>query len=292
LAATRYEAWLKQDDPATAPERQENVTELANAVHAFVSESDEGRLDDFLESVSLLSDVDSLDESGEVVTLMTMHTAKGLEFPHVFIAGCEEGLLPHATSMAESDGVEEERRLFYVALTRAQRRVFVSAAASRRRFGMVEGALPSRFLTELPEDCVVEKGDRGWRPEPTRTAWPARDPLPSRQRSRAPRAERDEALLENLAQGIEIFRKSRVKRAARGASGARHGFEDHHINQEEVHFRIGLRVRHDLLGEGTVEAVEGTGELTRLLISFQDAGKKKVLARYARITILDDEDGI
>jgi DNA helicase-2/ATP-dependent DNA helicase PcrA len=292
LAATKYEEWLTQDDPSTAEERRENVAELGNAVHAFVSESDEGRLEDFLESVSLLSDIDSLQESGEMVTLMTMHTAKGLEFPYVFVAGCEEGLLPHANSMMEDDNVEEERRLFYVALTRARRRVFISAASSRRRFGGLEPMLPSRFLRELPDDCVVEKGEREAQPVfRRRTLFESVEKLRPRRRSRPPR--RDPDAQADLASGIETFRRSAVKRTAqKGKPGEGHGFEDHDWNQEEVHFTVGLRVRHELLGEGTVEKVEGVGELTRLTISFGDAGTKKILARYARITILDEGEAL
>lgn len=292
IGAVEYEEWLKKDDPGTARERWENVVELLNAAHAFVGESDEGRLSDFVESVALLADMDSLEDTDDVVTLMTMHNAKGLEFPVVFVSGCEEGLLPHATSMMEDDGVEEERRLFYVALTRAERRLHIGCAGSRQRFGRWEPMLPSRFLSELPEDCVVEIGskpreeervERSWgdRPARSRTPWldkPSAAPAKRRKRRAAPTG--DKELLEGNF-GAETFLRSRGRTTDTG-------FDDHEFSQEEVHFAAGLRVQHEMLGEGTIQRVEGIGDLMRLTIDFGEAGTKKVLAKYARLRVLDE----
>ncbi len=285
MAAIKYEDWIRKDDPSTAEERLENVAELGNAVHSFVSETDDGTLAEFLESVTLLADIDRLEESGDMVTLMTMHTAKGLEFPYVFVAGCEEGLLPHMTSLQEDDGVEEERRLFYVALTRAERRLFLSSAASRQRFGSYEPMLPSRFLGELPDDCYTEVGLSTRPPMRSTSRLPSAGPRRHRPVSRS-----DEPAAWDNGFSVETFRRSQAQAKSR-ASDPDHGFEEHEWNQEEIHFAPGLRVKHEKLGEGTIEVVEGFGDLTRLTIDFADAGKKKVLAKYAKIQVVGEVDG-
>jgi DNA helicase-2/ATP-dependent DNA helicase PcrA len=298
LRSTKYLEWLHEDDPATAEDREENVRELLHAAEAFVAESDEGRLFDFLESVALLAEVDRMDAAGDLVTLMTMHNAKGLEFPAVFVAGCEENLLPHANSVDEENRLEEERRLFYVALTRARQRVFLSAAASRRRFGGSEPVYPSRFLSEIPADIVVEKGERVspeegfiWShqartrrlfPEESHGARVSR----ARKRTRGVSSESSASPGQDTY-GAEAFLKSRAKQRAQ--SGSDHGFQDHEFSQEEMVFEIGQRVRHQTLGEGTITEVEGFGELTRLTIEFGDTGRKRVLARYAKLEILDKD---
>lgn len=297
--ATKYIEWLHDDDSSTGDDREENVRELLHAAETFVAESDEGRLFDFLESVALLAEVDRMDAAGDMVTLMTMHNAKGLEYPVVFVAGCEENLLPHANSIEEEDKLEEERRLFYVALTRARKRVFLSAAAFRRRFGGSEPAYPSRFLSELPAEIVVEKGDRVRQDESL--VWNRRSrtlrlfgeeageasgfgtPKPRRSSRRKPSVPSGDSVY-----GAEAFLKSRAKQRARQKDA--HGFQDHELSQEELVFEVGQRVRHQALGEGTITEVEGFGELTRLTIEFGESGRKRVLAHYAKLELLS-EDG-
>jgi DNA helicase-2/ATP-dependent DNA helicase PcrA len=307
LETTRYEDWLQTDDPSTADDRRENVQELLNAAQTFVAESDEGLLADFLESVALLADVDRMEAGGDMVTLMTMHTAKGLEYPVVFVAGCEENLLPHANSVDEDDKLEEERRLFYVALTRAKLRVVLSAVSLRRRFGGAEPAMPSRFLAELPEDAVVERGERtpayvepAWSSSAPRRRRMYSDELPGLRRAVPHRrgfkpgdADRQDAPAAGGDYGADAFRRSRAKRKA-GASPtpAGHGFEDHELSQVEQQFNSGQRVRHATLGEGTIVAVEGFGELTKLTIDFAEAGRKRVLARYARLEAMGGDDDL
>ena len=282
LAATGYRRWLVDDDAVTAQERLDNVEELVNAAHAFAAETDRGRLVDFLEQVTLLSEVDQLDAAGDSVTLMTMHNAKGLEFPVVFVAGCEEGLLPHASSVDDAQ-VEEERRLFYVALTRAKRRVVLTVARTRRRFGVLEAMLESRFLHEIPADCLDEATLRA-RERATVAAAPFQSVWA---------AAGDDEVVSTGMFGVETFRRSQARQRAgrslsqRAAEGGTHGFAAHELNQEEVHFAPGMRVRHELLGEGTVEQVEGSGELTKLTVRFGEAGRKRLLARYASLSIVD-----
>jgi len=148
-------SYYENQDTIEAKERWANVEELLNSINDFQEYREEGRLSDFLEEVSLLTDIDRWNESDKAVTLMTIHSAKGLEFPVVMVAGLEEGLFPLGASAYEVEELEEERRLFYVALTRAEKKVYLSYANARRRFGGAPvSCLQSRFIHELPENLV------------------------------------------------------------------------------------------------------------------------------------------
>jgi len=152
LDETGYIEMLKKSRDEAAPDRIENVEELLSAIETYEESDDAPTLRDFLERVSLLSDIDEWEAERDRVNLMTAHNSKGLEFPAVFITGLEEGLFPHANSLDTRDGTEEERRLFYVALTRAKDRVYLSSADTRMRFGQIAQQERSRFIDELPED--------------------------------------------------------------------------------------------------------------------------------------------
>lgn len=149
-----YLEYLEADEPETAVERTENVEELVAGARAFVEEAEVKDVTSFLSEVALLTDIDRTEEGVEKVWLMTMHNAKGLEFPAVFVTGLEEGLLPHLSSMETDADLEEERRLFYVALTRAKERVHLFAAATRQHWGGPVGAPLSRFVEEIPEELL------------------------------------------------------------------------------------------------------------------------------------------
>ncbi len=160
---TGYLDFLDHDDPDTAGDRGENVEELVAGARIFAERSETTDVGSFLNEVSLLTDVDRMDDAAEKVRLMTIHNAKGLEFRVVCLSGLEEGLLPHVSSMDDPDSLEEERRLFYVALTRAKDRVHLFSAMSRQRWGGVSVALLSRFAQEIPEKLVeIEETPRGW----------------------------------------------------------------------------------------------------------------------------------
>ena len=151
-----FEEWIAQSEE-NAESRIENVDELVAHAHRYDEEEPEGFLRGFLQEIALVSDVDGYDEEGPKVTLMTLHASKGLEFPVVFVSGCEEELLPHGLAISENGeaGVEEERRLFYVGMTRAEERLFLTHATTRMHYGESSWRRPSRFLDELPKDCVV-----------------------------------------------------------------------------------------------------------------------------------------
>jgi DNA helicase-2/ATP-dependent DNA helicase PcrA len=166
---------LRREGTAEAESRLENLDELVVAAEEFAARSEGDDLGAFLDSVALISDVDELEEPRPAVTLMTLHSAKGLEFPAVFLTGLEEGVFPHGRALDDEEGVEEERRLAYVGLTRAKVRLFLSYAAERRLGGYAGQREPSRFLLEMPPEAVVPVGSRRAPPAPGRPlAWPGR----------------------------------------------------------------------------------------------------------------------
>ncbi|NNF06672.1 MAG: UvrD-helicase domain-containing protein, partial [Candidatus Eisenbacteria bacterium] len=159
-----YLDYLDHDDPETAHDRAENIEELVAGASLFVERNEDGDVAAFLNEVALLTNVDRVDETVPKVRLMTVHNAKGLEFDVVCIPGLEEGLLPHVSSMDSDEELEEERRLFYVALTRARKRVHIYAATMRQRWGGGRGSLLSRFAEEVPEGLLhVEQAPGVWR---------------------------------------------------------------------------------------------------------------------------------
>ena len=165
VAATRYREYLAEESPAEAEERIENVEELIAGAEAYARRAEDPTVEGFLSEVALLTDVDLWDETEDAVNLMTVHSAKGLEFPVVMVVGMEEGLLPHASALDDPAEMEEERRLFYVALTRAQERVHLFHASYRRVWNAAGGGL-SRFVSEIPDDCLVVEEARSWENTP------------------------------------------------------------------------------------------------------------------------------
>jgi len=165
IAQVRYREYLMSEDPAEAAERIENVDELIAGAEAYLRRAEDPTVEGFLAEVALLTDVDLWNDEDDTVNLMTIHSAKGLEFPVVFVMGLEEGLLPHASSLDDPPQLEEERRLFYVALTRAQRRVHLFHASFRPTWNALGGGA-SRFLSEIPEDCVEWDGVPWTTPRP------------------------------------------------------------------------------------------------------------------------------
>jgi DNA helicase-2/ATP-dependent DNA helicase PcrA len=251
LERTGYLAMLKAENSPEAEGRTENLLELVNAV-AAAEEGGEG-LTAFLDRAALVSDTDDYDERARV-TLMTLHSAKGLEFSSVFLAGLEEGLLPHKMSMEDDAGLEEERRLCYVGMTRAKDRLALTSSATRRFWGE-EGrrnTRRSRFLGEIP-DKFTERLSSSGRVEPS---W--QGALNSRES------------IEHFLQTTGFDRRlERGGSAARAASGSA--------------WRRGNRVRHPKYGVGTVIACEGEGEEEKLTVSFPGYGAKKLLPRFAAL---------
>ena len=229
--------------------RLENLRELVSAAREYESRDPEASLGGFVDRLSLLSEADEVEGSAEArVWLMTMHAAKGLEFPLVIVAGMEEGLFPHARSTVDDDDIEEERRIFYVCITRAEQRLILTGAARRRVFGEYQSTEPSRFLAEIPEALVqrVEAAPRG---------------TPSAE-TRNPYARRGAG-------------------RARVSDGGTYAYEDE--DQSAGDIRLGVRVRHEQFGVGTVVGLEEHGDDYKVTVRFASVGTKKLLASYAKL---------
>ena len=252
LDGTHYFELLKQENQPGSEDRIENLQELVNA--AAEAEERGITLAEFLDHASLVCDADDYDEHSRV-TLMTLHSAKGLEFENVLLAGMEEGLLPHKLSLDDPAGIEEERRLCYVGMTRAKDRLTLSWARQRRSYAResFEETKPSRFLEEVPRELLepFSSTGLGWKP---RTNW-------------------DNAV--NSVSSVERFLESRGLRGAKDVSGAR--------SPANSHWRIGSKIRHAKFGVGTILGAEGEGEDTKLTVSFPDYGLKKLMAQYAAL---------
>jgi DNA helicase-2/ATP-dependent DNA helicase PcrA len=248
---TRYLELLKQENQPGSEDRVENLQELVNA--AAEAEEQGITLAEFLDHASLVSDADDYDEHSRV-TLMTLHSAKGLEFETVLLAGMEEGLLPHKLSLDDLAGIEEERRLCYVGMTRAKDHLTLSWARQRRSYAResFEETKPSRFLAEVPCELLdpFTSTGFGWKP---RTNW-------------------ENAV--NSVSSVERFLERRGLREAKGV-GARPAASSR--------WRIGSRIRHAKFGVGTILGAEGEGDDTKLTVSFPGYGQKKLMAQYAAL---------
>ena len=246
LEATGYLVLLKESRDPQENARAENVEELVGLTREFQVKVPEGTLIDFLTEVALSSAVDDLDDESGTVSLMTLHTAKGLEFDAVFITGIEEDILPHRISVAEAGGIQEERRLFYVGITRAKKKLHLSLATSRATFGEIASSMPSRFLAEIPNDLVDwrESGRRALSPSFERRSWDA----PAK-----PRTEWTGAITREVR------------------------------DNSAMELVTGDRIRHDDFGDGRVLGVTGDGAKRIAEVMFDGVGKKKLLIKIAPI---------
>jgi len=243
---TGYSAWLDGQKTEESAQRLANVEELVSAASEFVDASGEESLGAFLEQVSLVANIDRWEDRANAVSLMTLHNAKGLEFTVVMIPGLEDGLLPHESAFADDDELEEERRLFYVGMTRAQDDLCLFCADTRRRSGITEMRVPSRFLDEIDSSHLSVEDARA----PTG-------------RQRAP--------------------STRAARARRRRADVFPDYEDY--SQEQPELAPGVRVRHPSWGDGVILDVSGTGEDTIVRVEFGDGSEKRIMVRYGKLTL-------
>ncbi|MFQ5797447.1 MAG: ATP-dependent helicase [Bacteroidota bacterium] len=253
----------KQEGTTESLSRWENVQELLSAITEFTDQVPNASLESFLEEVSLISDVDTWDNQRNSVTLMTVHSAKGLEFPVVFITGLEEGLFPLQAALQDRSELEEERRLFYVGVTRAMRKVFLSLARRRYRFGESSYQVQSRFVDEIDSTSILAEEVDG------------------RTRHRRLREETD-----------FVFdghgRHQRSKSVTAKKKGLRIVYDDEERGSpSHGTLTAGVTVEHDTFGRGYVLQVYGTGDDARAVVVFDAYGTKKLLLRYARLQIID-----
>ena len=226
--------------------RLENIEELKSSMRTYEESAEEATLSGFLEEISLYTDVDKYEPNQDVVMLMTVHSAKGLEFSNVYLVGMEQGVFPGMRSMDAKDDLEEERRLAYVALTRAKKHLTISTTSSRMLFGMTMRNLPSQFLKEIDSSLIaVEKKQR---------------PFGQKAVSRAPEP----------VQSMSLQRQMTAQKSAKPSPSG------------TIDLRVGDRIRHKTFGEGTILSMEKMGNDTMLEIGFDLVGTKKVMANFAR----------
>lgn len=263
---------LKEDESPDGIMRVQNIEELINAIMEFsdkhvdevTGEQISVSLPKFMEDVALLTDQDQKeDENADYVTLMTIHSAKGLEFPYVYIVGLEENLFPGIQSLSTREDLEEERRLFYVALTRAETKLILSYAESRYRWGNITLSEPSRFIEEIDPSLIEHtrkaafrgttiKEERGYNPfSSNKGSWTYSGETPKVQKQTYPKASANDFVP---------------------------------VDAEEI--EAGLRVLHQKFGQGTVVKVEGVGPNKKASVDFDESGNKMLMLKFAKLSIL------
>ena len=248
---------FKEEGTPESLSRWENVQELLSGISEFTASHENPSLEEFLQEVSLVTDVDRWDDSFNAVTLMTLHSAKGLEFPVVFITGLEEGILPLSTHQFEDNDTEEERRLFYVGITRAMEKLYISHVRLRFRYGDLSFQTPSRFLDEIDQNLFnIEKLDS------FHTYSNIRPDV------------------------IERKRLGRIKNKRKIESATCIDPEIDYTSDENKKLEIGSLVEHEYFGQGKIVLLSGKGETLKAVVDFSSVGRKNLMLKYARLKIL------
>ncbi len=281
LEQTGYQKELEQDPSNESADRLENLQELINKARVFDDEGT-GGLREFLQETALVADIDSVNEQSDGILLMTVHSAKGLEFDHVYLVGLEEGIFPgFPTLTAGMSEIEEERRLFYVAVTRAKKTLTMSMARTRMIRGETEGHKVSRFVNELPEEVVSFCGrnpadilHRGKTDRPQGSGSSAGNPVPFSERFGA------SGITGRRASG-SAFRGS-----PENAENYRKSFDPADFKIEKfghLEYGVGDRVRHVKFGDGTVTAIVDGKMDYEVTVDFEKYGTRKLFAAFARL---------
>ncbi|SNB47662.1 ATP-dependent helicase [Geobacter sp. DSM 9736] len=252
---TGYALRLQGERSDEAQDRLANLEELVSALQEFERISEEKTLSAFLEQVALISDLERDGTGRDSVTLMTLHSAKGLEFPIVFMVGMEERIFPHVRCLDDQEQMEEERRLCYVGMTRARERLYLTSARRRHIFGQEQRNLPSRFLGDIPREVID-------------------------------REEREESWRGDLPWETAGQRSSHHNLAAVFEAEALPDNEVHLVPDEEPEeVRLGMRVRHGKFGPGVIRKIEGRGDEQKVIVWFDSVGPKKLLVRFAGLEL-------
>ena len=259
LARSGYADMLLSKDTEENKTRLENVRELKSSINSYVENSEVPTLAGFLEEIALYTDIQEYNDSDDAVVMMTMHSAKGLEFPHVFLVGFEDGLFPGMRAIGDKEEMEEERRLCYVAITRAKKHLTITHARQRMLYGRTAGALASRFLREIPEECMVRKGVQKPRQE-TGFSWGSSYSSGSEwagyQNPPIQRKPKDQ------------YRKVEIPDKA---------------SSPMLELNKGDMVSHAAFGRGLVISVVKMGGDALLEIAFDDIGTKRLMAKTASV---------
>jgi DNA helicase II / ATP-dependent DNA helicase PcrA len=259
LKLSGYMDMLTNEDSEESAGRIENINELANALTVWAEEHPGKTLADFLEEVTLVADIDTWDQKDDAVNLMTLHCAKGLEFSAVFLVGLEDGMIPSRQNFDDEKKIEEERRLLYVGITRAMKRLECSHVDYRWRFGDLIPGVPSRFLQSIPQELYTFRDRSNYFGEP-----------------QAPVREK------KIAQAGGPLRHKTSRFAAPAVAPAAKPFYDRDVfSQETVEFRMGQHVKHKVYGAGRIVSISGFGEDMKLSVLFNDGTRKKLMAKFA-----------
>ena len=292
LERSGYQRWLS-DQPERSEERLENIQEFRASARDYLHFGRAEALTAFLESVSLVSDTDSMEDRADAITLITLHQAKGLEFPVVFMVGMEEGLLPHSRSVDDPTQLEEERRLCYVGVTRAKERLYLLRAFRRGFRGGSEPGTPSRFLLDIPQELLTapaqpKRPSTGSQRSAVRRGDSRADTPPKPDTRRSDRAGRTQSVTPSPSGlrspgGIPTRRSGRapnvpgqrpVRQGAASAGGSGQ-------MAASPHLATGDKVMHKVFGEGIVTESKPTGNDFEVTVAFKDgAGVKRLLSAW------------
>jgi DNA helicase-2/ATP-dependent DNA helicase PcrA len=281
---TKIVSALKKDGTPEGVSKIENIEELLNGIQDFTEGQNEiadmtGALTEFLEDVALATDFDNENKSEDInrVSLMTIHLAKGLEFPYVYIVGMEEDLFPSPMNLDSRSGLEEERRLFYVAITRAEERAFLSYTQSRYRWGKLNSSEPSRFIEEIDEqylDHQIPKSDYEFKPLINKSIFGNVD-QPKKQYKK-PNSWDGKTNKSPTPTQLKKLRKIESENKVTSSSP-----------ESLIALPIGTQVEHQRFGKGVVTEVDGVGNDKKATINFKGSGKKKLLLRFAKLKIIE-----
>lgn len=296
LRKSGYTKALELENTIEAETRLQNLEELMTVAIEFEEQEAENTLNDFLEGITLSSDIDNLEETDDMVTLMTLHSAKGLEFPAVFLVGMEEGIFPGYKSIGEPKELEEERRLFYVGITRAKEYLYLSCAKHRTIFGSTSYNSISRFVGEIPEELLdgyneisnckeesFEDSNYGWS-YGTNYAGKVKT-------YKFGEAAGSYAVAASVATKLSTNNEKNVNTASSFAFRTAESFLNNlNKSQENVDiskYKAGQRIYHKKFGEGTINYVEQEGEDAKVDINFDKVGHKRLMAKFAGLEIIE-----
>ena len=292
LNKSGYTKALELENTVEAESRIQNLDELLTVAMEFEEEYAENSLNEFLESITLSSDVDNLQETDESVTLMTLHSAKGLEFPVVFLVGMEEGIFPGYKSIGEPKELEEERRLFYVGITRAKQYLYLTCAKHRTIFGSTSYNAISRFVKEIPEELLEGyseiNGNKEETFEDSNYGWAYGTNYAGKVKTY--KFNETDATTYNVAGSISTPKAQKVDNnsgfAFRTAESFLNSLNKPKQDVDISKYQSGMRVYHKKFGEGTINSIEQEGEDAKVDINFDKAGHKRLMAKYAGLEII------
>ncbi len=267
LSETKYFEYLEQEEPERAEDRKSNVQELSTMLIKYQEEDEDFSLSDFLEDVALVSDIDSYNEDEDCVVLMTLHSAKGLEFPVVFIPGMEEGIFPGNQSMYSEEDIEEERRLAYVGITRARRKLYLINSKQRMLYGTTSRNMSSRFLREIPEEITEDKSVKPYHGFGYSGGTDGYSHGFGKPKTAA-----------KYAKSVEIGQAHKSSSAARAF-----GQTGNTARTPRVEYSVGDTVKHKSFGTGVILSCKPMGNDILMEVAFDKAGTKKMMANFARL---------